>query len=119
MACHLYNTERCLQLQLFKRPNFGVHFKQKLVREVVETLMCNYQLNWNEVAERTGVTVGALREACLYDENQLKEMAADGILDFDDNHITVYSEARSLVRCVAAALDPLMRHTDKQFSTPI
>ena len=26
MACHLYNTERCLQLQLFKRPNFGVHF---------------------------------------------------------------------------------------------
>ena len=93
--------------------------EQKLVREVVETLMCNYQLNWNEVAERTGVTVGALREACLYDENLLKEMAADGILDFDDNHITVYSEARSLVRCVAAALDPLMRHTDKQFSTPI
>lgn len=28
-------------------------------------------------------------------------------------------EAHSLVRCVAAALDPLMRHTDKQFSTPI
>ena len=29
MACHLYNTERCLQLQLFKRPNFGVHFKNR------------------------------------------------------------------------------------------
>ena len=27
MACHLYNTGRCLQLQLFNRPNFGVHFK--------------------------------------------------------------------------------------------
>jgi hypothetical protein len=27
MACRLYNTERCLQLQLFNRPNFGVHFK--------------------------------------------------------------------------------------------
>ena len=26
MACRLYNTERCLQLQLFNRPNFGVHF---------------------------------------------------------------------------------------------
>ena len=27
MACRLYNTERCLQLQLFNRPNFGVHFR--------------------------------------------------------------------------------------------
>ena len=26
MACRLYNTERCLQHQLFNRPNFGVHF---------------------------------------------------------------------------------------------
>ena len=27
MACRLYNTERCLQHQLFNRPNFGVHFR--------------------------------------------------------------------------------------------
>ena len=26
MACRLYTTERCLQHQLFNRPNFGVHF---------------------------------------------------------------------------------------------
>ena len=35
MACHLYNTERCLQLQLFKRPNFGVHFS--LIRLMNQT----------------------------------------------------------------------------------
>ena len=26
MACLLYNTGKCLQLLLFNRPNFGVHF---------------------------------------------------------------------------------------------
>ena len=26
MASHLYNTGRCLQLRLFNRLNFGVHF---------------------------------------------------------------------------------------------
>ena len=26
MVCRLYNTERCLQLQLFNRPTFWVHF---------------------------------------------------------------------------------------------
>ena len=90
-----------------------------MVREVVETLMCNYTLNWEDVAERLGVSVDALRSACCYDEARLKEMAHDGILDFDDQHILVHSEGRPLVRCVAAALDPLVQHTDKQFSNPI
>ncbi len=26
MACLLYNTGKCLQLRMFNRPNFGVHF---------------------------------------------------------------------------------------------
>ena len=104
---------------LYIQRGYRLTSEQKLVREVLETLMCNYQLRWRDVAERMGVAVDTLREACHYDESQLKEMAADGILDFDDQHITVNTDARALVRCVAAALDPLMQHTDKQFSTPI
>jgi len=107
------------QKRFYIQRGYTLSHEQKLVREVVETLMCNYQLNWHQVAERMGVTVDTLRAACHYDEHQLQDMAADGILDFDDDHIAVHADACSLVRCVAAVLDPLMRHTDKQFSTPI
>lgn len=99
----------------------GYHLsaEQKLIREVVEALMCNYTLDWNDVAQRTGASVAQLQKACNYDKERLRVMASDGILVFDDNRITVNTDGRPLVRCVAAALDPLMRHTDKHFSNPI
>ena len=59
------------------------------------------------------------REACGYDEAVMLEMAADGLITLAPDAITVNTEGRPFVRCVAAALDPLMRHTDKNFSKPI
>ena len=60
-----------------------------------------------------------LREACGYDEAVMQEMAADGLIALTPDTMTVNTEGRPFVRCVAAALDPLMRHTDKNFSKPI
>lgn len=61
--------------------------------------MCNYTLDWNDVAERTGTSVAQLRQTCHYDEERLREMASDGILVFDDHHITVNTDGRPFVRC--------------------
>ena len=66
------------QGQLYISRGYHLTPQEKLVRQVVETLMCNYQLNWHQVAERMGVTVDTLRAACHYDEHQLQDMAADG-----------------------------------------
>ena len=104
---------------LYTSRGYHLSAEQKLIREVVETLMCNYTLDWNDVAERTGTSVDQLQQTCNYDKDRLREMAEDGILVFDDNQITVNTDGRPFVRCVAAALDPLMQHTDKHFSNPI
>ena len=71
------------------------------------------------MASRLGVSVEALHYACQYDETVFSQMEADGLLSFDADHIDVHTSGRPFVRCVAAALDPLMRHNDKQFSRPI
>ena len=105
--------------RLYTQRGYRLSTQQKLVREVIETLMCNYAIDWNNVAQRTGTPVTQLREACHYDEALLKEMADDGLLTLDGDNIVVNSEGRPFVRCVAAALDPLMQHTDKSFSNPI
>ena len=41
------------------------------------------------------------------------------LLRAEGHSITVNTDGRPFVRCVAAALDPLMQHTDKHFSNPI
>lgn len=107
------------QGRLYVQRGYQLSAQQKLVREVIEALMCNYALRWSDVAARLGVCADVLREACGYDEAVLSEMLADGLLSFDDDHISVDTGGRPFVRCVAAALDPMMLNTDKKFSKPI
>jgi len=38
MACLLYNTGKCLQLRMFNRPNFGVHFSMSPMPHILISL---------------------------------------------------------------------------------
>lgn len=105
--------------KLYTSRGYRLSAQEKIVREVIEALMCNYQLHWPDLAERLGLTVEEVREACHYDAAQMREMATDGILTLDGEYLYINTDGRPLVRCVAAALDPLMVNTDKKFSKPI
>lgn len=105
--------------RLYVQRGYRLTEQEKLVREVIETLMCNYSLRWSDVASRMGVSVDEIRMACQYDETVIGQMATDGLISFDTDQIIMNSDGRPFVRSVAAALDPLMKNTDKQFSRPI
>ena len=92
---------------------------QQFVREVIETLMCNYYIDWREIAARMSVTVDELKSATAYNSDVFADMQTDGILEFDDNTIRITDGGSPFVRNVAAALDPLMKNTTKSFSKPI
>ena len=105
--------------RLYIQRGYRLTEQEKMVREVIETLMCNYSLRWNDLASRMGVSVDEIRKACQYDETVIGQMATDGLIIFDADQIIMNSDGRPFVRSVAAALDPLMKNTDKQFSRPI
>lgn len=92
---------------------------EQITREVIETLMCNYSLDWKELAARLSLSVTEVKSATAYDENRLREFAADGLIEFDSDHIRITSEGSLFVRNVAASLDKLMLHSDKTFSKPV
>ena len=81
--------------------------------------MCNYRINWHEITDTLAITTDNLKDALHYDESQLKEMEADGIIELTSDGIAMTTEGHPFVRNVAAALDPLMQNTDKKFSKPI
>ena len=91
------------------RKGYTLSREQQLVREVIDTLMCNYQ-----------VTLSADQRAVVnFDEQRLLEMQADGIITLSGSTIRMTHESSPFVRNVAALLDPLMQHTTKAFSKPI
>ena len=104
---------------LTTRKGYALTPQERIAKEVIERLMCNYRLNWNEIASTMQISVEEVKAALHYDETRLNDMAADGLFEKTESGIEMTKVGHPFVRNVAAALDPLMQNTDKKFSKPI
>jgi oxygen-independent coproporphyrinogen-3 oxidase len=101
------------------RKGYALSHAQRLVREVIEALMCNYHFSFRAIADHLGVTPNDVKDACHLDPSILQDMQNDGIITWDGDTLSMTDERSPFVRNVAACLDPLMVHTDRKFSKPI
>jgi len=98
---------------------YRLNEEEQITREVIETWMCNYSLEWRELSERLSLPVEKIKEATAYNPQLFSTFAADGIITMDENQIHATEQGTLFVRNVAAALDRLMIHSDKAFSKPL
>ena len=98
---------------------YRLNEEEQIVREVIETWMCNYGLDWRELSERLSLPIEQIKAATAYNSQVFSTFAEDGIITTDDNRIQITEQGMLFVRNVAAAFDRLMIHSDKAFSKPI
>lgn len=89
---------------------------EQIAREVINSLMCNYEINWNELADYLNTNVDRIKSAINYNEKTFDEFAKDQLIEYSDEYISILPQAAPFVRNVAASLDKLMLDTDKRFS---
>jgi oxygen-independent coproporphyrinogen-3 oxidase len=89
------------------------------VREVINEIMCNNRLNWQNISDRLNTSPDNLKRLTCFDPARLKPLADDGLVSFDDNQILVTQTGRVLIRNVAALFDPKLHTGKKQFSKTI
>ncbi len=89
------------------------------VREIINEIMCNNRLNWNEIALRINKTPDEIKDLSGFDNIKLKTLANDGLLTYDGNTLIVTKNGRFLVRNIAALFDPKLKTTEKRFSKTI
>ncbi|GET21945.1 oxygen-independent coproporphyrinogen III oxidase [Prolixibacter denitrificans] len=93
---------------------------ERIVREVVTEVMCNRQLQWEDMAERCRVSQDTVRQAVHYEAAKLDELQTDGLIQFDNDKIHVTEEGNLFIRNVAATFDPLMGgDNESKFSKPV
>ena len=98
---------------------YRLNEEEQIAREVIETWMCNYSLDWRELSERLSLPVEKIKAATAYNPQLFSTFAADEIITMDENQIRATEQGTLFVRNVAAALDRLMIHSDKAFSKPL
>ncbi|MBO4806454.1 MAG: oxygen-independent coproporphyrinogen III oxidase [Paludibacteraceae bacterium] len=125
-SCYAQNTKNIKEYieevnkgNLPIRRGYRLNSDEKVVKEVIETLMCNYQIVWESVADLLGISVPEIKSIVHYDDSALRSMAEDGIIQYDDKGIEMTEVGHPFVRNVAASLDPLMQKSTKQFSKSV
>ncbi len=112
-------------IQTTEKGDFGVtkgydlSIDEQWMREVVESLLCNYRISWEDLAKRLGTDKATLKTVTNYDTHRLDAFMQDGLLTYDDNLLAVTEEGKAFVRNIAALLDPLMQNTTLAFSKPV
>ncbi len=98
---------------------YRLNREECITKEVIETLMCNYAINWEELSDRLSLPIDTLIGATAYNEQTFRTFVEDGIITLNQRQISVTPEGKLFVRNVAASLDKLMMQTDKTFSKPV
>ncbi|MCY1721906.1 oxygen-independent coproporphyrinogen III oxidase [Prolixibacteraceae bacterium Z1-6] len=89
---------------------------QKIIRHVINEVMCNYYISWKEAEQVLQATVAEIKSTINYDEKSLNEFASEGLLSFTAEEISVTDSGKFFVRNIAASLDPAMKNATQKFS---
>lgn len=90
-----------------------------VIREVINELMCNEQILWDEIGARFDMSREEVKNTVVYDAAKLNEFEADGLIKLSDEKLEVTDEGLILIRNVAASFDPLLIQTNKTFSKSV
>lgn len=90
--------------------------QEKITREIINELMCNLFLSWENIAERFNVNISEIKNLSDFQLNQLKTFKNEGLIDYNEDEIHISETGKFFIRNIAAIFDPKMQNTNKNFS---
>lgn len=93
--------------------------EQQLTREVINELMCNRIIKWNDLSTRLKVPVEELRRIFIPDPRLFDGFVEDGLLSLSDERLIVSETGWLFIRNIAAAIDPAFKATENKYSKAV
>lgn len=95
---------------------YSLNQREKVIKHVINEIMCNYYLSWTEAAQRFEIEPEEVKKTVEYDTEALNGFLADGLIEYNASEIQVTKLGRFFVRNIAGSFDPNLKTTTKQFS---
>ena len=98
---------------------FAMSDTDKLIRHIINEIMCNQYLSWLQIAGHFQKTVAELKSLLEFKESKLDVFVADGLLTYTDNEIFISDLGRFFLRNIAAVFDIRLKGSIQNFSKSI
>ncbi|WP_430932799.1 oxygen-independent coproporphyrinogen III oxidase [Saccharicrinis sp. 156] len=93
--------------------------EQKMIRTVINELMCNKFIDWHIVAKDFSSDALTIKKLIGYDELVLKQFKEDELIDFTDEQIEITELGTMFIRNIVAAFDPALQGSNKRYSNSL
>ena len=98
---------------------YSVTKEQKVVRDVINNLMCNYYVDFNDIANNNEVSIDELYEMIDFSYENFDDFIEDGILEIENEKVNVFENGRLFTRNIAMKFDPLVKKNIGTYSKTI
>ena len=93
---------------------YSVNKQQKIVREIINSIMCNYFVDFNLISSKYKMSISEIFDFINFNTDSLDDFISDKILVFKENKISINKSGRLFTRNIAMRFDPLI---DKKVGT--
>ena len=93
--------------------------EQKVIRTVINELMCNKYIAWDKVADSFAMDVRSLKNLIAYDEEVLKPFREDELVHFTADHLEITELGTMFIRNIVASFDPALADSNKRYSNAL
>ena len=98
---------------------YSVSKEQKVIRDVINNIMCNYYVDFNDIANNNEVSLDELYEMIDFSYENFDDFIEDGILEIQNEKVYVFENGRLFTRNIAMKFDPLVKKNIGTYSKTI
>ena len=98
---------------------YDMSVDETVIREVINEIMCNGHLDFEELAERLKMTSNDIKRITAYDPSRLVTFEKDGLLKATGDVIQVCVDGMFVVRNIAMLFDPFLNTQSSHFSKTV
>lgn len=96
-----------------------VNASQKIIRGVIEKIMCNKELDLNRFCEEHKISMAQFQQITQFNPVGLNDLILDGLIRFEHNILTITDAGSFFIRNIAASFDPALKQMEKQYSKSV
>ena len=98
---------------------YSVNKEQKIVRDVINSIMCNYYLDLNEISEKNNCSIEKVIDVLDFNPSKFEDFVYDNLLKIEDSKLVVFKKGRLFTRNIAMRFDPLINKKVGNYSNTI
>ena len=98
---------------------YALTYNEKVIRYVINAVMCNYYVDFREVAKYFNCPLYEIVSILEYDPSNFKDFIADGLMEIDGEKVTIHKSGRLFTRNISMRFDPLVKQKVGTYSKTI